>query len=129
MLACMASGRDRVRAEWASLGAELYTNQRDDSATLPHGFMWPESETPSAFQGRGEELVHLDIWAASQAAIEQLEDAVVFLDDWSGPSHGNAQYPRWTVQSKTRIQEADGTWHTACLYLVRYGDRRKLLPV
>lgn len=127
-LDCIITGREAARTALDAYNCVLYSNKRDPNATLPHAWMYAGSEVRAQFRGWSEDIVYLHIWTTSQAAAQELENAVDFLDDYSATTSGNALVPRWTMQSKTRFVEDDlSTWHSTVLYAVRYGDKRKLL--
>jgi hypothetical protein len=127
-LDCIITGREAARTALSAYNCTLYSNKRDPNAALPHAWMYSGSEARAQFRGWSEDIVYLHIWTTSQASAQELENAVIFLDDYSAANSSNAIGIRWTMQSKTRLVEDDlSTWHTAILYAVRYGDKRKLL--
>jgi hypothetical protein len=132
VLDTVGSVRPKVREELEALGAKLYVNERSDidaPAKLPHGWMYPGTEGPSTFWWQLEETVTLHLYGRSLGEIQDLEDAVAFLDDWRGDTSGNCIAPHYLLASKSRLPEGENSWHTTILYTVVYGDHRKVIQV
>lgn len=132
MLDATVSVRQPLRDALTPLGAKLYTDERFDpggTVRVPYAWFYSASEgdAPPTLYGYLEDTVSLDLFASSQRQMANLEDAVEFMDDYHADSYGNARFPHYRFQSKTRLFESEGIIHTTILYTCRYFDLRKLV--
>jgi hypothetical protein len=67
----------------------------------------------------------VQLYANHVDQLQEMEDAVEFLDHYYAPSFGNAKSPRYYRESKTRVPEGNGRWQTTVLLTARYTDARK----
>jgi hypothetical protein len=129
MNACVDSILPELRANMAALTppAQVYFGAVPSTAMVPYCWIYVADDVPGGtFYGQMQTLVALHMYARSAREIQLLEDAAEFLDDYRAPNFGNAHGPRYTLQSKPRLPEDEGRYHTTATYLVDYADKRKL---
>lgn len=112
---------------------KLYTTSRevsdDEPVQMPHGWIYPGTESPGPMWFQLEEIVTLHLYGRSLGELDVLEDAVAFLDDHWAPNAGDAIAPYYKLQSKSRLPEGENVWHTTIFYSVTYTDLRKFQEV
>lgn len=105
----------------------VYFGAVPSAATLPYCWIYTGDDAPAdPYYGFMTSLVVVHLYARSIREIQLLENACAFLDDYRAPSYGLAWAPHYLVQSKPRLPEDEGRYHTTITYTVDYADRRKL---
>jgi hypothetical protein len=111
------------------LGAKLYVNQRyepDGTVKMPHAWAWSVTEAEGVLYGQMEDLIYLQLFANNVDQLQQMENAVEFLDDYYPPSFGNASNPRYQREEAIqRVPEGNGRWQSTIPLTARYTDLRK----
>lgn len=132
MLDCVMAVKSKIEEKFAATDTSplpiLYINMHaglDTRAPLPHGWMYPGVEGPGRFWWQLEETPSLHLYARSLGEMQELEDAVEFLDDHQAPTFGDAIAPHYELASKQRLPEGENLWHTTITYTVTYSDNRK----
>jgi hypothetical protein len=118
-----------LRAKMLALSApaQVYFGAVPTNAVLPYCWIYIGDDIPAEpYFGMMSTLVVLHLYARSAREIQLMENAVVYLDDYRAPNFGLAWAPHYRVQSKPRLPEDEGRWHTTVSYLVDYADRRKM---
>ena len=125
---CVDSILTSLRTSMGALAtpAQVYFGAVPSTAMLPYNWIYVADEIPNGIQGQMQAIVALHMYARSAREIQLLENAAEFLDDYPAPNFGNAWGPHYRIQSKPRLPEDEGRWHTTATFTVDYYDKRKL---
>lgn len=119
--------RTRLAAVGGTPVPAVYFGAVPATAALPYAWIYTGDDVPSEpYYGIMTAIVALHLYARSAREIQLLENAAAFLDDYRAPGFGLAYAPHYAVQSKPRIPENEGRWHTTITYAVAYADKRKM---